>query len=102
MAASIVDIELWFINAIHLLSCNKLSGVYMTDSKVQRNALHRILIVSLLPLTIFFWMTGWTFYWLGDQKTLTSAARKEPISSFKKEDTQQNRARKEFPHPIFT
>jgi hypothetical protein len=102
MAACIVDIELWFINAIHLLSCNKLSGVYMTDSKAQGNTLRRILIVALLPLTILFWMTGWTFYWLGDQKTLTSAARKEPTSAFKKEDWKQNRARKESPQPIFT
>ena len=102
MTTSIVDIEPWFINAIHLLSCNKLSGVYMTDSKVQGNALRRILIVSLLPLTILFWMTGWTFYWLGDQKALTSAARKEPIYSFKKEDWNQNCCRKESPQPIFT
>jgi len=102
MAACIVDIELWFINAIHLLSCNKLSGVYMKDSKAQGNALRRILIVALLPITILFWMTGWTFYWLGDQKTLTSAARKEPASTFKNEDWKQNRARKESPQPIFT
>jgi len=102
MAACIVDIELWFINAIHLSSCNKLSGDYMTDSKAQGNALHRILIVSLLPLTILFWMTGWTFYWLGDQKTLTRAIRKEPASAFKKEDLKQNRAKKESPQPIFT
>jgi hypothetical protein len=102
MAASIVDIEPWFINAIHLLSCNKLSGVCMTDSKVQGNELRRILIVALLPLTILFWMTGWTFYWLGDQKALTSVARKEPASAFKKEDWKQNHARKESPQPIFT
>lgn len=102
MAACIMDIELWFINAIHLLSLNKLSGVYMMDSKAQGNALRRILIVSLLPLTILFWMTGWTFYWLGDQKTLTCAARKEPPSAFKKEDWKQNRGRKESLQPIFT
>lgn len=102
MVACIVDIELWFINAIHLLSCNKPSGVYMTDSKTQVNAWRRIVIVALLPLTILFWMAGWTFYWLGDQKTLTSAARKEPASAFKKEDWKQNRGRKESPQPIFT
>jgi hypothetical protein len=74
----------------------------MTASKAQGNTLRRILIVALLPLTILFWMTGWTFYWLGDQKTLTSAVRKEPASVFKKEDWKQNRARKESPQPIFT
>jgi len=102
MAACIVDIELCFINAIHLLSCTKPFGVYMTNSKTQGNALRRILIVALLPLTILFWMTGWTFYWLGDQKTLTSAARKESASAFKKDDWKQNRGRKESPQPIFT
>jgi len=74
----------------------------MTDSKAQGKALRRILIVALLPLTILFWMTGWTFYWLGDQKTLTSTIQKEPTSTFKKEDWKQNRVRKESLQPIFT
>ena len=74
----------------------------MTDSKAQGNALRRILVVAFLPLTILFWMTGWTLYWLGDQKTLTSAARKESTSAFEKEDWEANRGRKESPQPIFS
>ncbi|MBN1785087.1 MAG: hypothetical protein JW815_05065 [Candidatus Bathyarchaeota archaeon] len=74
----------------------------MTGSKAQGNALRQILIIALLPLTILFWMTGWTLYCLGDQKTLASTIQKEPASVFKKEDWKQNRARKESPQPIFT
>jgi len=74
----------------------------MTDSKAQGKALRRILIIFLLPLTILFWMTGWTFYWLGDQKSLKSASRKKPTFAFKKEDWKQNRVRKESLQPIFT
>jgi Tfp pilus assembly protein PilO len=93
---------MWFINAIHLSSSNKPSVVSMNNSKAQGNTWRRVLIVALLPLTIIFWMTGWAFYWLGDQQTLTSAARKETVTCFKKENWKQNRGRKEYPQPIFT
>ena len=58
----------------------------MKDSKANGNEWRRILIIALLPLTILFWITGWTFYWLGDQKNLTTIAKNEPIAPFEQED----------------
>ncbi|PVX27141.1 MAG: hypothetical protein CW716_03850 [Candidatus Bathyarchaeum sp.] len=74
----------------------------MKGSNAEGSAWRRILIVALLPLTILFWMTGWTFYWLGDQRALANVPRKETSASFRKDDWKQKRERKTAQQPILT
>ena len=74
----------------------------MKDSKANGNTWRRILVIAILPLTILFWITGWTFYWLGDQKNLTTIAKTKPIASFKQEEWKNNREKEAAPQPIFS
>jgi hypothetical protein len=74
----------------------------MKDSDAKWSAWRRLLVVALLPLTILFWMTGWMFYWLGDQRRLVNVTRKEPVSVFKKEERKQKCERNASPQQIFT
>ena len=57
----------------------------MKDSNDNKPVWRRVIIMSLLPLTIFIWMTGWTLYWIGDQRMSSRTAQKETMNSFKKE-----------------
>ena len=48
----------------------------MKDSNAKGNALRRILLVALLPLTILFWMTGWTLTRIGEPVKSTKPSQK--------------------------
>jgi Tfp pilus assembly protein PilO len=74
----------------------------MKGSKTNGSAWRRILIVALLPLTILFWMTGWTFYWLGDQRALANVPRKETTASLRKDNWKQKREQKTAQQQILT
>ena len=73
----------------------------MKESNAKGNALRRVLLVALLPLTILFWMTGWTFYWLEDQRAFANVARKEAVTAARNEDWQNSHKHKATPQPIF-
>jgi len=49
----------------------------MNDSNGNEHVWHQVRIIVLLPLTIFLWMTGWTLYWIGDQRILSRTAKKK-------------------------
>jgi hypothetical protein len=61
----------------------------MKDSNGNGHVMHRVKVIVLLPLTIFLWMTGWTLYWIGDQKTSSRTAEKKTITSFKERDCER-------------
>jgi len=72
----------------------------MNDSNSNRSVWHQVRIIVLLPLTIFLWMTGWTLYRIGAQKTSSRTAKKKTITSFKKEDYKRNNVKEASPKQI--
>lgn len=53
----------------------------MNNSKANRNTLHKVKIVILLPLTIFLWMVGWTLYCIGEQRMTSGTAQHKKVKS---------------------
>ena len=58
----------------------------MKDSNDNKPGWRRVMIMALLPLTIFIWMTGWTLYWIGDQRISSKTAQNEAMNSFNQRD----------------
>jgi hypothetical protein len=61
----------------------------MKDSNDNKPVWRRVIIMALLPLTIFLWMTGWTLYWIGDQRMSSRTTKKEAGNVFNKRDCER-------------
>ncbi|MQY62621.1 hypothetical protein GH146_04995 [archaeon] len=73
----------------------------MNDLREKGSVWRRIMIMALLPLTIFLWMTGWTLYWIGDQRRSSRTTKKEAGNVFNKRDCERKNLKEVSPQQIF-